>query len=159
MKLSFFRLAVLLILTIAFVGCNEAPTQPTDSPREEVTTGAAATSISFFSNDPDTLSTSGSTDEITFAFASFYGRNNYVLQVSADSLSGSTGATCYLEVNTDLGGNDWAILETITVDGVSTRAYETGEILRGTLRCRCTAPSSTQSTAVRPDLVVTNQPL
>lgn len=159
MKLSFFRLAVLLILTIAFVGCNEAPTQPTDSPREEVTTGAAAFSVTTVSADQDTISTSSSTDEFTTSLMTVYSRNNYVFQVSADSISGGTTATCYLEVNPDLVGSDWAVLETVIVDGVSTRAYETGEILRGSLRCRCAAASSTQVTVIRSDLVVTDKPL
>lgn len=104
-----------------------------------------------YNSDPDTLSTSSSLDTSIFSIGTFYSPLSYALQVSADSLTGATDATCYLQVNLDMGGSDWATLQTITVDGTTTRSYTTGSIARGTLRCACYAPSSTQSTAVRVD--------
>jgi len=150
-RIGFLALSLIFAALWVYAFDNEGP--------QTANATAEAVGVTVFSSDPDTLTTSSSLDTVTFTFANFYGRNNYALQVSADSLSGSTGATCQLEINADLAGNDWATLETVTVNGVSTRAYETGEILRGTLRCRCYAPSSTQSTAVRADLVVSNQSL
>lgn len=97
----------------------------------------------------DTISTSSSLDTVTFTLLPLYSAVNYELQVSADSLSGGTTATCYLQVNQDMAGTDWYNLKTVTIDGVQTRAFETGSLVRGTVRCRCLAPSSTQSTAVR----------
>lgn len=89
-----------------------------------------------------------------------YFKKSSLLSLSPDTLSTSTSldtATCYLQLNADSEGSDWYNLQSIVVDGVTTRDFKTGSILRGTLRCQCLAPSSTQSTAVRVDLAVTSQ--
>lgn len=99
------------------------------------------------------LSTSSSLDTADFDFGEFYSSHYYALQLNADSISGATGATCYLQLNSDMGESDWVAIETMTINGVTTRLLETGEVMAGTLRCRCIAPSSTQVTNVRVDLV------
>lgn len=119
-----------------------------NSDQNEIETAAAKV----YDSDPDTLTTAAATGSVTFSIGKFYSGRSYTLQVSADSLSGATGATCVLQYNADMGESDWATLKTITIDGVSTRAIETGTFLRGSLQCKCDAPSSTQSTAIRVDL-------
>jgi hypothetical protein len=107
--------------------------------------------------DVDTLTTSTSLDTVTYTLATVRSAHNYEFQVNADSLTGATGATCYLEQSSDAGGTDWVAVETVVVNGVTTRQLEVGSLYAGTLRCRCMAPSSTQSTAVRVDLNLSPQ--
>lgn len=134
--------ALLLVSVIALFAFNTAQT------------GGTITHINF---DPDTLSTSTSLDTIDFSIGNYNSAQNYEIQLNADSLSGATGATCTLQLSMDQQGSDWVILETMTVNGVTTRSRETGSFIRGQLRCRCIAPSSTQSTAVRVDWVADRQ--
>ena len=111
-----------------------------------------------YNSDPDTLVTSTSLDTVTFTPPVWYSSRDYSLQINADSISGATGATCYMQVSTDLQGDDWVTVETITIDGVTTRQLDTGTIKRGAVRIVCYAPSTTQSTAVRVDLVSVETP-
>jgi hypothetical protein len=158
MKLYSFFIAFCIAAVAIIVSCNLPPTQqsantqPAQVVQPAATVGAQA--VLSFNATEDTISTSSSIDTVDFTFASIYSPQRYAFQLNADSLSGSTAATCYLQLNTDLSGADWVALETVTVNGVSTRGYETGDIERGLLRCRCISASGTQSTTVRPDLVL-----
>lgn len=104
------------------------------------------------SSSPDTITTSTSVDTVTFSLTTVRSAYNYEFQVNADSLSGGTTATCFLEQNADGLGSDWVAVQTVVVNGVETRSRTTGSLYYGTLRCRCIAASSTQSTAIRTDL-------
>lgn len=100
----------------------------------------------------DTLITSTSADTVTISLATLYSRSSYSLQVNADQLSGTTNGNCFLETNTDMAGSDWVRGDTIALSS-GLRAFQVGTIYRGTVRCRCYAPSSTQNTAIRVDFV------
>ena len=110
-----------------------------------------------YDNAEDTITTSTSLDTVTFTFQQFNSPMSYELQISADSVSGATDVSCKLELNVDNDGVDWTPIETTVVNGVTTRALETGTFLYGTLRCKCYAPSGTQVTNIRVDLSATSQ--
>ncbi len=101
----------------------------------------------------DTISTSSSVDTITFSAGSFSTPVYYEWYLQADSLSGSTNATAYLQVAAP-GTSNYVTIETITVDGVLTTSRKTGDYLgAGAMRLRIIAPSGTQSTRVKASAV------
>lgn len=103
-----------------------------------------------------TITTSSSLDTVTWDIGNYNSQNSYEIQINGDSISGATGADCVLELSMDKGGSDWVVLETITVNGVTTRLRETGTMIRGQLQCRCFATDSTQVTNIRMDFVTTS---
>lgn len=76
---------------------------------------------------------------------------NYQIHVQADSLSGGTSATLYIEQRA-YGRTNWMPITSVTIDGVQTRPVAiTGSVLGGALRYR-TVSSGTQSTKVSVDV-------
>ena len=97
----------------------------------------------------DTISTSGSLDTIgTFVTGNYSTPRYYESLIQADSLSGGTNATLYVQ-HASTGSTDWITVETVTIDGVKTTAKKYGRFDAGKLRWYVLAPSSTQSTRVR----------
>jgi len=143
-----------MVFFLTLISCKQK--QEAESGVQEVYTTTVTNSV-IRDLDADTLSTSSTLDTLTFALGTFTRPYNYEIQVNADSLSGATGATCYLELSLDGDGADWVQIETAVVNGVTTRSLNAGSFERGQLRCRCYAPSSTQSTAVRVDFAASNQ--
>lgn len=132
-----------LLFLVAFA-CTQKTT-------EKVMEVAAAQSV--YSVDAlaeDTVTTSSSIDTVDFTLGTFYGPTAYEIQISADSLSGSTAATAYLEYSGKVSGSDWVSLSSTTINGVTTRARLTGDIIKGRLRLRVISANGTQSTTVRP---------
>jgi len=101
--------------------------------------------------------TAFTTDTLTNADTATYSLGTYnrpvsvEVQISADSLSGSTAATATLEQS--IAGSDWFIVDTETINGVTSRLKATGDLLGGTLRLRVIS-SGTQSTALRMDAII-----
>lgn len=143
---------LLFISTLFLIGCKEQ-----EAAQEDTISTAVVTTSVLRNATQQTITTSSSLDTVTFDLGNFSRPYNYQIQLNADSLSGATGATCYLELSLDGGGSDWTRIETLTINGVSTRLLDSGSFERGQLRCICYAPSSTQSTAVRVDFAASNQ--
>lgn len=103
----------------------------------------------------DTLSTSSSADTLTFTTGTYTSPRYYEALIVADSLSGGTTGTIYLQQE---GPNsNWITIETITVDGVKTTSRKQGRFNSGRLRFYCLAGSSTQSTVVRINLLLSEK--
>ena len=62
--------------------------------------------------------------------ADFY----YSSYFQADSISGTTTATAYLQVSNALTGNYWYNIDTITINGVQTKDWATGTIQANRVR-------------------------
>lgn len=91
---------------------------------------------------PETMTNA---DTITVELGTFYSPIEYEIAYVADSLSGSTAGTQYLEWDADGDGANFVRRETMVINGVTTRGVETGTIVGGTLRLR-TITTGTQST-------------
>lgn len=97
----------------------------------------------------DTITTSSSVDTIVFTVGPQSGPMYYEWFLQADSLSGSTNATAYLQLSAP-GTSNYVTIETIVIDGVLTTSRKTGNYLgAGSWRLRIIAPSGTQSTIVK----------
>lgn len=98
----------------------------------------------------DTLSTSTSLDTSLWNVSKMIsqtGEFEYVCR--ADSISGSTAATGYLETSMTGGASDdeWQIYSTFTINGAGTTEYKiSGTLIGKYVRDRIYAPSGTQST-------------
>lgn len=104
----------------------------------------------------DTLITSSSTDTLTFTTGSYTSPRYYEALIAADSLSGGTTGTIYLQQEGPTA-TSWITIETITVDGVQTLSRKTGRFNGGRLRFYCLAGSSTQNTKVSIKLLLASQ--
>jgi len=163
MKKYLFLIIFGLIAASCFLACFNgaektgsaagAPAQvevPADVPTEGVPSEYALNVVrQFVEKQTDTLSASSSKDTSDYDIGTFFGPMNYHVDLFADSLSGSTGATYFLQNSLEFSGNDWYNVTTGAIDGVSTKARLSGTILRGRLRLRTITPTSTQSTALR----------
>jgi len=119
-----------------------------------VVLSSAPNIFKFVSLDEDTISTSSSVDTVDFTIGTFNSPVSYEIQISADSLSGATDATAYVEYQAATSGSDWVSIDQATINGVTTRDLETGSILGGRLRVRIISGSGTQSTTVRAAAVI-----
>jgi len=146
---------ILIVLALSFAVTNQFKGD-IQEPLQAAFWNTAAASTNY-NGAQQVLTTSTSLDTVDFDMGSFNSARSYELQVNADSVSGATGATCTLQLNMDQQGTDWVALESTVVNGVTTRTLETGTLVRGTVRCRCIAPSSTQVTNVRVDFVTVDQ--
>lgn len=92
----------------------------------------------------DTLT---NTDTSTFVFDRYlYTQGDFTWQIVADSLSGSTAATCKIQGTYYPGSTVWSDIATITVNGVQTNTTNTTTLFNGIqTRMRCTS-GGTQST-------------
>lgn len=139
MKTSLFLLFGLLALLMVSItpGCDPVDPpkteDPADVPVELASMNFAAPRSYILQDGVDTLTNA---DTLDLNLGTFYGPTAYQIQVSADSLSGSTAATTYLELDSDGDGVGFYRIETMTINGVTSRLYETGTILFGTLRLR-----------------------
>lgn len=152
MKRIFLLLAlVFALLTVGVhTGCNWPPSGNAGEGNTVQALGEAPKVVTQTSTEWDTLSTSTSLDTLTFDLGTYWGPMDYEFGVRWDSLSGGTTGSFYIEWSPDASGTFWLAHSTVTtIDGVSGYAKITGEIIRGRLRGRAYAPSSTQSTAVR----------
>lgn len=91
---------------------------------------------------PETMTNA---DTIDAAIGTFFSPIEYEISTVADSLTGSTAGTQYLEWDADNDGANWVRIETMVINGVTTRLRETGTLVGGTLRLR-TITSGTQTT-------------
>lgn len=148
MKNFLFYIASLAIVALTVFSCTGDPA-PAAEPQ------AFASRKPLFETIAKTTDTLTNADTVIFTVGSFFGPVNYVVQVFADSLSGSTAGTATLQHSAEMSGNDWVDLANpVTVNGVTTRDDITGAILGGRLRLR-TISSGTQSTALRTVAIVT----
>ena len=145
MKRIFFLFLAASLAALLLSGCDLFQADPPD---EAVEMTAAAIPIVKIDAPVDTL-TNAETE--TWDLVTVNGPAEYEFGIAADSISGSTAATCYLYQYMDFGSTYRYILETIVVNGVSTRTRETGTLVGGVLTCACTS-TGTQVTHVRPDL-------
>lgn len=156
-KLVFFAsLAAVAILAFA-IGCQQAPAPApvqvqAPAPVQPMTFAASNVVKLNIADEVDTISTSSSLDTADYDLGTYSIPVNVGVQLTADSISGSTGATCYLQSRYRSSGGDkyWIDVPnaTATINGVQTRAQITAAVLKGSVRCRCLAPSSTQNTRV-----------
>lgn len=106
----------------------------------------------------DTLITSGSTDEIIFSLGTFYSAVEYDLGAFVTNLSGTTNANIILEFSPNVTGSNWLPLDTLAASATASKRV-TGNLVRGRLRYRASAPSSTQNSFVKIEgAVVTRSP-
>lgn len=145
MKRIFFLFLAASLAALLLSGCDLFQSDPPD---EAVEMTAAAIPIVKIDATMDTL-TNAETE--TWTLVTVNGPAEYEFGIAADSISGSTAATCYLYQYMDFGSTYKYILETIVVNGVSTRTREVGTLVGGVLTCACTS-TGTQVTHVRPDL-------
>jgi len=68
--------------------------------------------------------------------------------IQADSVSGSTAATAYLQVSNQSSGNYWYSLDTVTVNGVQTIDFHEDEVRAVRVRMYVLS-TGTQSTTFR----------
>lgn len=146
MKRILFLFLFASLAALLLSSCDLFQTDPPDEAVEM--TAASALPITKIDATMDTL-TNAETE--TWSLVTVNGPAEYEFGIAADSISGSTGATCYLYQYMDFGSTYKYILETITINGVSTRTRETGTLVGGVLQCACTS-TGTQVTYVRPDL-------
>jgi len=69
--------------------------------------------------------------------------------IVADSLSGSTAASVYVQTRDYTSGSNWYNIDTITVDGVQTKGIHQWQLYSPFFRVLLSAASSTQSTRVQ----------
>lgn len=139
-----FAFATLAALLLG--GCDFTAKPPTGE--ETVMSAEAIAPITKVNIAQDTL-TNAETETATLLTVN--SPAEYEIGIAADSISGSTAATCYLYQYMDFGATDKYILETITINGVSTRTRETGTVVGGILTCSCVS-TGTQVTYFRVDL-------
>lgn len=71
---------------------------------------------------------------------------HYSVWYKIDSLSGSTGGKLYVEVS-PYGRDQWYRKDSVTIDGVTTQGYISGNVVTGgNIRLRTKLDSGTQST-------------
>lgn len=97
----------------------------------------------------DTISTSSSVDTVTFTAPDYAFEYKYEWLFHADSLSGSTGATAYVQ-HAARNSTKYVTITSTVIDGVQTLYRYAGSVLGGRVRLLVIAPSSTQSTKITP---------
>lgn len=110
----------------------------------------------FFSNSisfaTDTGTTSGTAVTDYNQIGSYNTPLEYKVQWQADSVSGATNATIYLEWtatrDTATFNEIWSILHTGVIDGVQSAGVFTGDIPNGQLRTRTVFAATAQSTTL-----------
>jgi hypothetical protein len=147
-----------LLFHFALFSCQPEPPEG-EKPDEPVLEASAFTPrVVDVSQTGDTLITSSSTDEIIFSLGSFYGAVEYDLGAFVTNLSGTTNANIILEYSPAMTGSNWYPIDTLAASATAS-ARHTGTIVRGRLRYRAAAPSSTQNSFVKIDgAVVTRAP-
>jgi hypothetical protein len=117
-------------------GCDLFTTPPeegTEQPADVSAQGFETPRAVILQDGKDTLTNA---DTLDLDLGTFNSPITYQIQVSADSVSGSTAGNMYLELDSDGDGANFYRLETMTINGVTSRLYETGTIVGGTLRLR-----------------------
>lgn len=126
----------LLFMTAMIPGCKWLnPPAEKDPPGIEVAAASMQPIRSFFVENGSVTLTNA--DTVDLALGTYASPIAYQWQSSWDSISGSTAGNCYLELDSDNDGLNFYRLETLVINGVTSRLYETGTLLGGTLRCRC----------------------
>lgn len=130
-------------------GCDGLfkPDEPAEEAPVAVETMAPLAAVKF--NSSQYTLTDAETETFTILTANV--PVEYEIGISADSISGTTTATCYLYQYMDFGSSDKYRIETITVNHAPYRYRETGTIVGGVLTCECTS-TGTQVTHVRVDM-------
>lgn len=145
-----FHLFIASVFAVFLLGGCDGLFKP-DKPAEEIpvdTEVMAPLAAVKYNSDQDTL-TNAETETFTILTANV--PVEYEIGISADSISGTTTATCYLYQYMDFGSSDKYRIETITVNHAPYRYRETGTIVGGALTCECTS-TGTQVTHVRVDM-------
>lgn len=133
------RLLILAIFSATILAGCEYFNPPKEEPAEEVPDGVVSAQgfetprMNILQDGVDTLTNA---DTLDLSLGYFYGPIVYQIQLSADSVSGSTAGNLYLELDSDGDGVGFYRIETMVVNGVTTRSIETGTILGGALRLR-----------------------
>lgn len=143
-KLSYIALAALLLTAL---GCNQ--TKPTP----DTTLIGVASSNRLLELSQVVLNSAGALDTQTVAIGSYLGAPvSYEIQISADSISGATAGNALLQHSLAPSGSDWYTVSTTVINGTTTRARLTGDILGGRLQLYILAPdTTTQVTNIRVD--------
>lgn len=101
--------------------------------------------------DLDTITNAGTVTQSVVATALSY-PFSYQVNIVADSLSGATAATLYVD-HQAYGRTNWVPVSSTTIDGGLTYAPITGSVLGGKIRVRAVG-SGTQSTKLATDCTV-----
>jgi hypothetical protein len=149
------HLAFLTLLALAVLSCEPQAGEQDQAPIEYgATMGAFWRDATAFTTD-----TLANAETFTYNIGSFNRPVSIDLQVSGDSLSGSTNVAVILEQS--INGTDYAALSTTAnaINGAGTSNTRiTADCLGGTIRARAVG-TGTQSTIVRMDaLVAESQP-
>lgn len=97
-----------------------------------------------------TVDTANDAESIYFTYPNMLdGLYYYSWQIVADSLSGTTVGTCYLQESNTRAGTAYESLsgKTLTIDGVQSSTVLTGTVYGARQRLKCTT-SGTQSTKI-----------
>lgn len=138
LSLLFGLLAFLLISLTP--GCDPTPEEGTEGTVTALDFSVPRSTL--IQAGPETMTNA---DTITVELGTFYSPIEYEISYVADSLSGATAGTQYLEWDADGDGANFVRIETMVINGVTTRGRETGTLVGGSLRLR-TITTGTQST-------------
>lgn len=140
-------LYVLFAAVLLLAGCNQ--TKPTP----DTTLIGVASSNRLLELSQVVLNSAGALDTQTVSIGSYIGSPvSYEIQISADSVSGATAGNALLQHSLAPTGSDWYTISTTVINGTSTRARLTGDILGGRLQLYILAPdTTTQVTNIRVD--------
>jgi len=98
----------------------------------------------------DTITTSGTADTTIVTVGTFNRAMSINIQVSTDSLSGTTNAAAYLQQR--LGANNtWKTLDTVTIDGDAINDFLTSDVTGGSYRVYIISNGTAQSNIVTVD--------
>lgn len=139
-----FGLALLMLFLVSCDGTKN-PVQPQE-PQASLNYVPYWSAPTAFTTDTLT-----NADTMTYNLGSYNRPVALEVVIAADSLSGSTAATATLEHSID--GTHWFVVDTETINGVTSRLKATGDILGGTVRCRVIS-TGTQSTTLDMDAII-----
>lgn len=147
MKFKYIFPAAFLAMAVWACVPASQPEAPASEPEVAAYEAAYWRNLTDFSTD-----TVNNSETLTYSIGSFNRPIAIELQVSGDSISGSTAVTVYLEQS--INGSDYASLGTATINGSgTTNTRITTDCLGGTLRARAVG-GGTQATVVAMDAIV-----
>lgn len=141
----------LFLLGLAVWACTPA-SQPDNGAGEPVSVEVASAPAYWQNLTAFTTDTVNNAETLTYSLGSFNRPIAIELQISGDSISGSTAVTVYLEQS--INGSDYASLGTAAINGAGTTDTRiTADCLGGPLRARAVG-GGTQATVVAMDAII-----